>query len=95
MRTDIIVFDRKVSSEYDRLEEMEDYEDDQDFTMTILKRKKVKDVCARIKERFREDLTEVRRVRLLEQHSQICNFERQMERSSASKLKKQLTDTEG
>ena len=74
--------------------EMEDYEDDEDLTMKIMKRKKVKDVSSWIKERFREDMTEVRKVRLLEQHSQICNFEKQMEKSSVFNLRKQLTGTD-
>ena len=63
-----------------------------DFTLG-LKRKKVGDVCSRVRERFREDLQEVRRVRLLEQHSQLLCVDLQPGGTSMSSVRRQLTLT--
>ena len=107
--TDILLFDRKISSEYDDSEEIEDYEeDDEDDSKDEdddesrirekilgfaqgLKRKKVLDVRRRRKERFREDLDEVRRVRLLEQQSQLLNMEPQPRERAVSSIRRSLT----
>jgi len=110
VKTDILVFDRKISSEYDPTEEIEDYdEEDEDdsedeesrirkqilsFTQG-LKRKKVLDVCRWRKERFREDLDEVRRVRLLELHSQLLNIELQPRERSMCSMRRRLADPKG